>query len=166
MLSLSLTAIEQFHVELRQTNMCYVTRRLSVGIIQARCSCCLQDDNFRIVCRSLWLFACFGRKVSAFFFQVFDYGALNQSIFPPYFCDPVYSLYGQLDFLYDRLFTSYMVNSTFCMINFLPFIWSVDLFSWPTRPFKRLIFYFLFGQLNFLYGQLDFSYDKLFTFCT
>ena len=34
------------------------------------------------------------------------YGAPNQSIFPPYFCDPVYSLYGQLDFFYDQLFTS------------------------------------------------------------
>ena len=35
-----ITAIEHFHAELRQTNCC-VTRRLSVGITQARCSCCL-----------------------------------------------------------------------------------------------------------------------------
>ena len=31
------------------------------------------------------------------------YGAPNQSIFPLYFCDPVYFLYGQFDFLYGHL---------------------------------------------------------------
>ena len=66
-LSLSLTGIEHFHAELPKTNICCVTRRLSVGIIQARCSCCLLYNNFRTICRSLWLFACFHRKVSAFF---------------------------------------------------------------------------------------------------
>ena len=69
-LSLSLTGIEHFHAELPKTNICCVTRRLSVGIIQARCSCCLLYDNFRTICRSLWLFACFDRKVSAFFFSI------------------------------------------------------------------------------------------------
>ena len=69
MLSLSLTAIEHFHAELPKTNICCVTRRLFVGIIQARRSCCLLNNNFRIICRSLWLFASFGRKVSAFFLK-------------------------------------------------------------------------------------------------
>ena len=72
-LSLSLTAIEHFHAELRKTNICCVTRRLYLGIIQARCSCCLLDNNFIIICRSLWLFASFDRKVSTFFFQAFSY---------------------------------------------------------------------------------------------
>ena len=67
MLTLSLTAIEHFHAELRQTNICCVTRRLSVGIIQARCSCFLLNKNFRIICRSLRLFACFYRKIQYFF---------------------------------------------------------------------------------------------------
>ena len=66
MLTLSLTAIEHFHAELRQTNICCVTRRLSVGIIQARCSCSLLNKNFRIICRSLRLFACFYRKIQYF----------------------------------------------------------------------------------------------------
>ena len=66
MLTLSLTAIEHFHAELRQTNICCVTRRLSVGIIQARCSCFLLNKNFRIICRSLRLFACFYRKIQYF----------------------------------------------------------------------------------------------------
>ena len=30
---------------------------------------CLHDNNFRIICRSLELFACFDREVSAFFFK-------------------------------------------------------------------------------------------------
>ena len=67
-MSLSLTAIEHFHAELSKTNICCVTRRLYLGIIQARCSCCLLDNNFIIICRSLWLFASFDRKVSTFFF--------------------------------------------------------------------------------------------------
>ena len=67
-LSSSLTAIAHFHAEIRRTNICCVTQKLSVRIIQARCSCCLLDNNSRIICRSLWLFACFFRKVSAFFF--------------------------------------------------------------------------------------------------
>ena len=58
MLSLPITAIEHFHV----------TRGLFVGIIQARCSCCLPDYNFRMFCRSLCLFAYFDRKASTFFF--------------------------------------------------------------------------------------------------
>ena len=66
MLSLPITAIEHFHSELCQTNICGVTRRLFVGIIQARCSCCLPDYNFRMFCRSLCLFAYFDRKVSLF----------------------------------------------------------------------------------------------------
>ena len=69
MLSLSITAIEHFYAELRRTNICCVTRRLSVGIIPARCSCCLLDNNFRIISRFPWLFSCFDRKVSAFFFK-------------------------------------------------------------------------------------------------
>ena len=55
------TAIEHFHAELRKTSICCVTHRLSVGIIQARCSCCLLDNNFIIICRPLWLFASFDR---------------------------------------------------------------------------------------------------------
>ena len=66
MLTLSLTAIEHFHAELCQTNICCVTRRLSVGIIQARCSCFLLNKNFRIICRSLRLFPCFYRKIQYF----------------------------------------------------------------------------------------------------
>ena len=69
-LSLSLTGIEHFHAELPKTNICCVTRRLSVGIIQALCSCCLLYNNFRTICRSLWLFVCLDRKVSAFFFSI------------------------------------------------------------------------------------------------
>ena len=46
-----------------------MTRRLSIVIIQARCLCFLLDNNFRIICRSIRLFACFDRKVSAFFFK-------------------------------------------------------------------------------------------------
>ena len=46
-----------------------MTRKLSVVIIQARCLCFLLDNNFRIICRSIRLFACFDRKVSAFFFK-------------------------------------------------------------------------------------------------
>ena len=67
--SLSLTAIEHFHKELRQTNICGVTRKLFVGIIQARCSRCLLDHNFGILCRSLFAFACFDRKTSGFLGQ-------------------------------------------------------------------------------------------------
>ena len=69
MLSLSLTTIEHFHVELCQTNICCVIWRLFLGIIQARSSCCFLNNNFRIICRFLWLFACFDRKLSAFFFK-------------------------------------------------------------------------------------------------
>ena len=69
-LSLSLTGIEHFHAEVPKTNICCVTQRLSVGMIQARCSSCLLYNNFRIICRSLSLFACFDRKVSAFFFSI------------------------------------------------------------------------------------------------
>ena len=67
-LSLSLTGVEPFYAELPKTNICCVTHRLSVGMIQARCSCCLLYNNFIIICRSLSLFACFDRKVSALFF--------------------------------------------------------------------------------------------------
>ena len=70
-ISLSLTAIEHLYAELRQTNICGVTRRLFIGIVKARCSCCLLDNNFRIFWRSLCLFACFDRKVSAFFCTLF-----------------------------------------------------------------------------------------------
>ena len=54
------------------------------------------------------------------------YRAPNQSIFPSYFCDPVYFLYGQL-------WTFYMVKSTFYTVNFLVFIW-------PTRVFYMVNF--------------------------
>ena len=70
-LSFSLTAIKYFHAKLHPTNICSVTGRLFVGIIQARCFCCLLDNNFRIFSRYLCVFACFDRKISAFFFQVF-----------------------------------------------------------------------------------------------
>ena len=49
----------------------------------------------------------------------------NQSIFPLYFCDPVYFLYSQFDFLYSQLFTFYMVNSSFYVVNFLLLIRSI-----------------------------------------
>ena len=67
-LSFSLTAIKYFHAKLHPTNICSVTGRLFVGIIQARCFCCLLDNNFRIFSRYLCVFACFDRKISAFFF--------------------------------------------------------------------------------------------------
>ena len=51
----------------RQTNICGVTLRLFIGIIQGRCSCCLLDNNFRIFCRSLFVFAGFNSMMSAFF---------------------------------------------------------------------------------------------------
>ena len=69
MLSLSLTAIEHFHAELHQTNTCGATRGLFVGIIQARCSCCLLNNNFRIFWRSLCEIDCFDRKIPALFFK-------------------------------------------------------------------------------------------------
>ena len=68
-LSLSLTVIKHFHAELRQTNICGVTRRLFVGIIQKRFPWCLLDNNFRIFCRSQCLFSCFHLKISAFFLK-------------------------------------------------------------------------------------------------
>ena len=66
-LSLSLTAIEHFHAELRLTNICGVTRRLFIGIIQARCSCCLLDNKFWLFCRSLCVFAYIDLKYLPFF---------------------------------------------------------------------------------------------------
>ena len=78
-----------------------------------------------------------------FGFLTLDYRAPNQSIFPLYFCDPVffligqryfligqrYFLYGQLEFLHGQCFTFYMVNSsfyrvklTFHMVNFVLFL--------------------------------------------
>lgn len=68
-LSFSLTAIKYFHAKLHPTNICSMTGRLFVGIIQARCFCCLLDNNFRIFSRYLCVFACFDRKISAFFFK-------------------------------------------------------------------------------------------------
>ena len=100
-------------------------------------------------------------------------GAPNQSIFPLYYCDLVYFLYGQLcsfymvdssfymvnfvlftwstlyflhgqlEFLYGQFLLFYMVQLTFYMVNFLLFIWSSQLFIWST-----------FYMVNFLYGQL------------
>lgn len=67
-LSFSVTAIKYFHAKLHPTNICSVTGRLFVGIIQARCFCCLLDNNFRIFSRYLCVFAFFDRKISAFFF--------------------------------------------------------------------------------------------------
>ena len=66
-LSLSLTAIEHFHAELRLTNICGVTRRLFIGIIQARCSCYLLDNKFRLFCRSLCVFSYIDLKYLPFF---------------------------------------------------------------------------------------------------
>ena len=78
-----------------------------------------------------------------FGFLTLDYRAPNQSIFPLYFCDPIffligqryfligqrYFLYGQLEFLHGQCFTFYMVNSsfyrvklTFHMVNFVLFL--------------------------------------------
>ena len=51
----------------RQTNICCVTRKHFFGIIQARCSCCMLNDNFRIFSRSLCIFACFDVKYLHFF---------------------------------------------------------------------------------------------------
>ena len=50
------------------------------------------------------------------------YGAQNQSVFPLYFCNPVYFLYGKFDFLFGQLFSFNMVNSSFYVVNFLLFI--------------------------------------------
>ena len=64
-----------------------------------------------------------------------------------YFCDPIYFLYGQFDFLYGQPFTFYMVNSSFMwstfyfwLDKFLLFIWLTQLFIWST-------FYFLCRSL-------------------
>ena len=62
------------------------------------------------------------------------YRAPNQSIFPSYFCNPVYFLYGQLC-------TFCMVRSTFYTVNFLVFIWPTRVFIWST-------FYFLKRRLQ------------------
>ena len=46
-----------------------MTRRLGhkKRVVQARCSCCLLNSNFRICCRYLCLFFCFDRKYLYFF---------------------------------------------------------------------------------------------------
>ena len=61
-----------------------------------------------------------------------EYGAPTQSMFPPYFRDPVYFLYGQFDFLYSQLFTFYVVNSSFYVVNFLLLIRSIFTFYMVT----------------------------------
>ena len=55
-LSLSLTAIKHLHAKVRQSNTFVVTRTFFTEIIRARWSWCLLDDNFRIFCRSLFVF--------------------------------------------------------------------------------------------------------------
>ena len=52
------------------------------------------------------------------FTPVISYGAPNQSIFHLYLFDQVNFLYGQFDFLNGRLFTFYMVNLSFNVVNF------------------------------------------------
>ena len=55
-LSLSLTAIKHLHAKVRQSNMFVVTRTFFTEIIRVHWSWRLLDDNFRIFCRSLFVF--------------------------------------------------------------------------------------------------------------
>ena len=70
-LSSSGTAIEHFQAELRQTNICSVTRKLSVGIVYARVYALCQTTISEYSADLLCLFACFDRKVSSIFFTHF-----------------------------------------------------------------------------------------------
>ena len=65
-LSLSRTAIKHLHAKVRQSNTFVVTRTFFTEIIRARWSWCLLDDNFRIFCRSLFVFLFLDSTLSFF----------------------------------------------------------------------------------------------------
>ena len=65
-LSLSLTAIKHLHAKVRQSNTFVVTRTFFTEFIRARWSWCLLDDNFRIFCRSLFVFLFLDSTLSFF----------------------------------------------------------------------------------------------------